>query len=335
MNTLRDAILLGTQGATESHTACRSRETVEEHDGAIDVFAAIEQLGVPLLFRPLDKLLGACVRMPNAGAGIIVTTRRDLHMQRFTAAHELGHFVLEHEGSLDREIRFPSQTANRDLREVAADAFAAEFLMPRWLYIHHAKRHGWTTRQLRDPLTVYQLSLRMAVSYEATCFGLLGHKVLDEATVEMLRGITPKSIKKQVLGAVPLDDPWADVWTLDEHDDGTTIAAGPHDLIVANLVEHSGSGYLWESPHSSTGFSVVEDRNEADSKEAVGGPTRRQLVIKIPAPGVHQLSLLERRPWKSEGRPLNSMTIFVSTFGAESEGLPRSLRSSLAQPILH
>jgi hypothetical protein len=336
MNTLRDAILLGTRGATDSHTAFRTREKVEEHDGPVDVFGAIEQLGVPLLFRPLDKLLGACVRLSTAGAGIIVTTRRDLHMQRFTAAHELGHFVLEHEGSLDREIRFPGETANRDLREVAADAFAAEFLMPRWLYIHHAKRHGWTTHQLRDPRTVYQLSLRLAVSYEATCLGLLAQKVLDAATVDILREVTPKKIKQQVLGETQLEDPWADVWVLDEHDDSTTIAAGPHDLFVAALLEHGGSGHLWDTQALvGAGFTIIEDICEAEDAAAVGGPARRRFVLKGPPPGVHQLGLFERRPWENGGNPLKSVTVSVSTYGAEVEGLPRHSRPSLGQQVLH
>lgn len=34
----------------------------------------------------------------------MVTTERSLHIQRFTAAHELGHVILEHRGSMDREI---------------------------------------------------------------------------------------------------------------------------------------------------------------------------------------------------------------------------------------
>ena len=262
MNSVRDAILLGTRGATETHTTFQVREQLEQSCAAVDVFGTIEELGVSLLFRPLEGLLGACLRLSDAGAGILVTTGRDLHMQRFTDAHELGHFVLEHEGSFDREIGFPGQITDRDHREVAADAFAAEFLMPRWLFFSMAKAHGWAKKQLINPITVYQLSLRLAVSYEATCWGLLSHKILDVATVENLRRVAPKKIKQQLLGSVRLEDPWADVWLFDEHDEGASFQAGPHDLFIANLAEHSGSGYLWDTESlGETEFTIIEDQS--------------------------------------------------------------------------
>jgi Zn-dependent peptidase ImmA (M78 family)/predicted secreted protein len=335
MNDVRDAILLGARGAAEVHDTFRIRERIEERGGAVDIFGTIQRLGVPLLFRPLDGLLGACLRLPD-GAGIMVTTRRGLHMQRFTAAHELGHFVLEHEGSLDREIRLPGQTSNRDLKEVAADAFAAEFMMPKWLIKHHARLHGWTTQRLRDPGNVYQLSLRMGMSYEATCLALQAHKILDYAAIETLRGVAPKKTKQHLLGDAALDDWRAHVWSLDDHDDGGIIEAGPQDLFIANLKEHSGAGYLWDtSKIIDAGFEIITDIGEQEDSEAVGGPSRRRLLIRAPSSGVHRLELSERRPWERKATALRSFSVGVSTFGPEPEGLPRRSRNISEQASLH
>lgn len=336
MNSIRDAILLGVRGATDTHTAFRVREQIEGHSRPVDIFGLIQDLGVSLLFRPLDGLLGACLRIPDVAAGILVTTRRSLHMQRFTAAHELGHYVLEHEGSLDREIRFPGQTANRDLKEIAADAFAAELLMPKWLFKHQARLHGWTSQKLRDPVNVYQLSLRMAVSYEATCFGLLAHDILDQAAVDTLRAVAPKKTKQRLLGDLALDDWRAHVWLLDEHDDGGVIEAGPLDLFVADLPERGGSGYLWDTDAlQSAGFTVIDELGEQDDVNAVGGPSRRRIILKAQQPGAHRLSLSERRPWDKKAAPLRSLDVSIATFGAEVEGLPRRSRPALEQPALH
>ncbi len=330
MNSLREAILLGTREASQTHATLGSRKDVGSNGGAIDVFAAIQLLGLPLLFRPLDKLLGACVRIPGVASGIVVNSRRDLHLQRFTAAHELGHYVLEHEGSLDREVHLPSLAAGRDPLEVAADSFAAEFLMPRWLYLHHAKQHGWGTPALGDPLYAYQLSLRMAVSYEAACWGLQSQKILSSGTVASLRGVAPKMIKKRMLGRVHLSDPWADVWLLDENDNMGAITAGPNDLFLTSLEEQSGAGYLWEVHESAASFfRVVEDLSPAANEELVGGPTTRRLLLRASAPGLGQLRLVQRRPWEKDARVLTSLTISASTLGAEPEGLPWHARPSL------
>lgn len=336
MNTIDEAILLGVRGATETHAGFRIREQIEGRIGPVDIFGLIQELGVSLLFRPLDGLLGACLRMPDVDAGILVTTRRSLHMQRFTAAHELGHYVLEHEGSLDREIRFPRQTANRDPKEIAADAFAAELLMPKWLFKQHAKLHGWTSQRLRDPLNVYQLSLRMAVSYEATCFGLLAHSILDQAAVDALRAVTPKKTKQRLLGDLALDDWHAHAWLLDEHDDGGVIEAGPLDVFVADLPERSGSGYLWDtSALGSAGFSIVDDLGEQCDPDAVGGSSRRRIILKAQEPGKHRLTLSEHRPWEKKATPLRSVDVAISTFGPEVEGLPRRSRPAVELPVIH
>ena len=335
MNSSRDAILLGVRSATDTHTAFRIREQIERRSGPIDVFGLIQRLSVSLLFRPLDGLLGACLRMPDGIAGILVTTRRSLHMQRFTAAHELGHYVLEHEGSFDREIRFPGQTKNRDLKEIAADAFAAEFLMPKWLLKHHAKLHGWTSQKLRNPVNVYQLSLRMAVSYEATCLGLLAHQILDRATVDSLRAVAPKKSKQQLLGDLALDDWRAHVWLLDEHDDGSTIEGGPSDVFVTELPERAGSGYLWDTDAvADAGCNIIEDFGEQEDGDTIGGSSRRRIVLKAQQPGAHRLSLFEHRPWETKASALRSFDVSISTFGPEVDGLPRHFRPSL-QPALH
>jgi len=77
------------------HRQLGSQDWVKREGGNIDVFSAILLLDVPLLLRPLKGLLGAYLREPTPG--VLVTTERSLSIQRFTAAHELGHCLLKHE----------------------------------------------------------------------------------------------------------------------------------------------------------------------------------------------------------------------------------------------
>lgn len=154
------ARLKAVAAAKRVHRGLDLERRVTESGGQIDIFEAIAELDISLIFKPLTSALGFCLPAPMRG--IMVTTLRGLHIQRFTAAHELGHVVLEHKGSIDKEqeilARDPFSGANGDLQEIQAEAFAAEFLLPRWLYIHHAKNQGWSSGHLRNPDIVYQLA---------------------------------------------------------------------------------------------------------------------------------------------------------------------------------
>ena len=185
---VEEARLQAVAAAKRVHRALDLQQRVVEAGGQVDVFDAIAELDIALIFKPLKSALGLC--LPQPLRGIMVTTERSLHIQRITAAHELGHVILEHRGSIDREIleRGPfGPSQGRDIQEVEADAFAAEFLLPRWLYRHHVQTRAGRSAHLRNPEIVYQLSLRMGASYEATCWGLLGHQILPRGDVDALR----------------------------------------------------------------------------------------------------------------------------------------------------
>src|SRR6266853_2383698 len=145
----REAILNGVKAADALHEELGTKETIQgRHRGSIDVFGSILKRGACLVFRPLDGLLGACID----GQGVIISTNRPLAVQRFTGAHELGHIALKHPLSLDgEEILVGEAVKGTDDIELEANAFAAEFLLPRWLLAYHAKRQGWNSESMRNP----------------------------------------------------------------------------------------------------------------------------------------------------------------------------------------
>src|SRR5580704_14025243 len=121
----RSSILRATLEATRLQRDLGIQANVVRDVGRVDVYGAIAQLGVPLMFTKLEGLLGAYYREP--APGVLVTTERSLSQQRFTAAHELGHHYLGHTPSLDDESilrRTPFEVAsNVNLQEVEAEAF--------------------------------------------------------------------------------------------------------------------------------------------------------------------------------------------------------------------
>ena len=134
------AVRAGTMAAGRLHRELDTRALIETQGGSVDVFGAIHAVGLPLLLRPLKGLLGAYLSAP--APGVLVTTERPMSIQRFTAAHELGHFSMRHEPSLDDESilrRMPmSPKPGNNFEETEADAFAIAFMMPKWLVLAHS-----------------------------------------------------------------------------------------------------------------------------------------------------------------------------------------------------
>ena len=101
MADMRTAILRAAQAADRLHKEFDTKTYTDGEEGRINVFGMMADRDLPVMFRPLDKLLGAYL---NEGSpGVIITTQRQLPVQRCTAAHELGHAVLGHTPSLDPE----------------------------------------------------------------------------------------------------------------------------------------------------------------------------------------------------------------------------------------
>ncbi len=319
--------------AARLHQRLHLRQHIETRGGNVDVFGAIQAIGLPLLLRPLQGLLGAYLSDP--ASGVLVTTQRPMSIQRFTAAHELGHFLLRHQPSLDddsilRRMLIAAPPAG-DFQEVEADAFAVMFMMPRWLIGWHADRQGWTVDDFRRPNVVYQLSLRIGASYEATCWTLVRHRFIQQRLARELLQTQPRALKVGLLETYRPQDYRGDVWLLTQRDAGTRIDGSRHDLFVLRLEEHSGGGYLWDIDQlKASGFGVVRDELEAVDGEGVGGPVIRRVTAAPPETHRGRISVDERRPWDPEP-PLSSLQVDFDLTGPEEEGLSRAERRSLLE----
>lgn len=327
------AVRKGTMGAGRLHRRLSYRDQIEARGGSIDIFAAIEALNIPLLLRPLDGLLGAYLRDP--APGILVTTERPLNIQRFTASHELGHSELNHDPSLDDDNilrRMPMDSGPQDdFQEVEANAFASAFMMPTWLIASHCNRQGWQHEHLRRPSIVYQLALRMGASYEAACWTLALHNLIDRRQARELVNTKPKLMKTALLAQYTPQDYRGDVWLLTERDADTKIDGSRNDLFVLRLAEHSGGGYLWDIDQlRASGFAVVGDALEEADSDTVGGHVIRRVTAATGEADRGSMALDERRPWDPD-LPLTSLNVEYDFTGPEEVGYSRAARRSLLE----
>lgn len=329
------AVRKATLEATRLQRDLGIQAKVVRSGGRVDIYDTIARVGVPLMFTKLDGLLGAYYRDPSPG--VLVTTQRPLSQQRFTAAHELGHHHLGHAPSLDDESilrRAPFQgRAGDDLQEVEAEAFAAAFLLPRWLLDWHCERQDWTDADLRDPALVYQLALRVGTSFLATVWTLHRYDVFDRSSAQQMAKLELKKIKQELLrGYTPDDFRDVDVWLVTERD-ADRLHGGPKDLFVVRLPEHSGAGYLWQVESiDGEALAVVADGREEIDGENIGGPTIRRITAAARDRRAGELRLAERRPWQP-ANPLKTFAVQYSLIGAEQQGWYKDQRQKHRQTL--
>jgi hypothetical protein len=258
-----------------------------------------------------------------------------MNIQRFTAAHELGHFSLRHHPSLDDDSilrRMPLQGEPiGDFQEIEADSFAVEFMMPRWLIGWHTARQNWTVSDFCQPNLVYQLALRIGASYEATCWTLVRHRFIQVAQARELLQTQPRELKVALLATHRPPDYRGDVWLFTERDARARIDGSRNDLFVLRLREHSDGGYLWDIDQlKASGLAIVRDELEAIDGDGVGDPVIRRVTAAPPNTYRGRISLDERRPWDSNP-PFSTLAVEVDLTGPEEEGLSRAERRRLLE----
>lgn len=292
---------------------------------SFDVLRAITDLDIPVLFRPLKGLWGATITVGDDMRGMLITTLLPLHIQRFTLAHELGHYLLGHKIELDKTVGFAGRYGPKSLatHEIAADTFAAELLGARRFVLAAAQRHQWTKSALKTPQIVYQLSLRLGISYEAACWALVANSLLTRAEASKLAAVVVKGLKQELLRGEPVEDPWADVWMVTASDSGSFLEGGPRDTFAIHLNDFASGGYIWELVDAGEHGRVIRDDTVA-AAPLYGEPTSRVVLVRFDAPGVHRLAFAHRRPWNKE--TLAYIDISIDSYGKEIAGIPRRER---------
>lgn len=209
----------------------------------IDVFGICEDLGLWLTFLPMDNLLGAFV--PEGVGGVIITTQRPIPLQRYTAAHEIGHWRLDHGHglALDGEEHVLGDTQVE--REQLAQVFAGNLLMPPPLVFGVLERLGLEGRENLEAEHAYALAREAGVSYEAAVRQLAHLEVITPDRVAVLRQRRPIQVKAALaLGRRPVSG-YADVWPVNEGWDDQVLALRVEDEVVISLPENRSTGYRW------------------------------------------------------------------------------------------
>ena len=275
----------------------------------IDVFATIERADLLLAFEPLPRMSGAYFAAERA---ILVNSNHPLARQRYTAAHEFGHFVFRHETSIDPQTdplaRWGERVQWPD-HEKQAEAFAAWFLMPRPLVQSSLDQLG--IAKVASPIDVYALALRLGTSYQATLRHLPNLKLISDHQMKQWLKQPLARLKIGLAEGAPPESLRNDVWHLDERDANTAIAVRAGDRLVVTLHDTPSTGYVWQADQAEA-LEVVVD-SFADSTPTLdlageelrdeGQGTRHIFVLEVASTheATHdELRLIRTRPWTRE-----------------------------------
>ena len=147
-----------------------------------DIYQWLRKAGFRVFRRALpdSPISGLYIRHPYAGRCILINYTEDIYRQRFSAAHETGHALLD----IDKPYNISDSTdfSSRDLVEIRANSFASNFLIPPELLTSLG-----TTDQWQNPEKIVETADRLSVSIPALLSALVRDKHIDEPTRERLR----------------------------------------------------------------------------------------------------------------------------------------------------
>ncbi len=310
VNDLRASILKGFAAASKIHQKYNFYSLENAGSSYLDVFDIIQREDVLLCFSPLENLHGAYIPARSGREGILVNSNHPLHLQRFTAAHELGHHVLEHKTSFDFDIlgRVPLPTdryeevGNVPEQEKEADSFASALLMPKRLILKHLIEIGEGVNFLKNDINLYQMSLRLGVSYSSFCWGLLIHNFFTRHEAERFANLKVKDIKNKIVSEDILShNPWANVWLLNHKLFGAKMLGGKNDLFVFELTENPSTGYIWDYEYfEDHGLRLLSDKIIEQESEAFGSEIKRRVIFTNDNLLTDTLRLSMKRPWNDD-----------------------------------
>ena len=166
--------------------SCEARATeilrsaeVRRHPVRVERIAKVH--GIRVRYEPLDDELSGMIFIKDNQAVIGVNAHHSPNRQRYTIAHELGHYFLHadilREGAhVDTVITMLNRDQDAALGtvniEIEANQFAAELLMPRQMIENYLRSEGLGSAAVSDDAVIGSMAKAFKVSTTAMAIRL-------------------------------------------------------------------------------------------------------------------------------------------------------------------
>jgi len=148
---------------------------------SLDIYRDFRSVGIHVFRRKLENsnISGLYIKHPLAGNCILVNYSEDVYRQRFTAAHEAGHAILDSTDSFIVSLA----SDKRRTQEIRANAFAAHYLAPSSFLRAIPESHEWS-----QPKAI-EWANKLKISTEALAYALSREKLITADMVEVIKSV--------------------------------------------------------------------------------------------------------------------------------------------------
>jgi len=128
-------------------------------NNAIDLFNILKQLNIRIIYKEIKRgVLGACKAEGLKKLIVINPNINNIGRERFTISHEIGHMLLHHGSFYCNNEDLNLWKISND-RELQANAFASELLLPKIPLVQILKRKNITIGLIGSISKKYETSL--------------------------------------------------------------------------------------------------------------------------------------------------------------------------------
>lgn len=173
----------------EAANALRIHQGYKFNEVPRDVYEDFRKIGIHIFRRKLGQsaISGIFIKNPVAGPCVLVNYSEDVFRQRFTAAHEVAHAILD--DSTDFVVSY-AKWEKKDLSEIRANAFASHYLMPPEFLRNIPDCGNWNNDK------IIEWSVKLMVNPEPLIFALLDAKLIKRSQMSEFKNIRIPNDKK-------------------------------------------------------------------------------------------------------------------------------------------
>ncbi|MBY6266610.1 ImmA/IrrE family metallo-endopeptidase (plasmid) [Azospirillum sp. 412522] len=198
-----------------------------------DIFGWLRSSGLRVFRRelPNSSISGLFIRHPEAGRCILINASEDIYRQRFSAAHEAGHAIMDVDTAYN--VSEEGDQSSGQLVEIRASTFASCLLIPADLLKRFGDPGDW-----RNPNKIAEVAGKLFVSVSALLSALKRERILDQNEVDDIRRLVPR------LNDKPDPELMGDLSPRERERKTSMMALGLHSVYVQQVLDACRDGLV-------------------------------------------------------------------------------------------